>query len=121
MASRKWPYLKLWVGMMLRALVVLTIPAVPYRFSFSPRTGWSRNSSRSHFVYSLNFSGSSISSLREPATETAFKRFEPMTAPTPVRPAMRSFETMPANRTLFSPAGPITAWYFFFSSRSCVA
>jgi len=31
-APLKVPYLKLWVGMMLRALVVLTMPAVPKRF-----------------------------------------------------------------------------------------
>ena len=96
MASLKWPYLKLCVGMMLRALVVLTMLAVPQRFSKSPSTGWSRNISRTHLVYSLNFCSSSISSLCEPSTEMALTRFEPMTAPTPVRPAMRSLDTMPA-------------------------
>ena len=96
MARSWWPYLKLWVGMMLRPLVVLTMPMVPNRRSFSPMTGWSRNILRNHVLYSLNFPSSSISSLRVPLTETALSRFEPITAPTPVRPAMRSPETMPA-------------------------
>jgi len=96
MASANDPFWKFRVGRMLRAFVVLTIPAVPKRFMLSPRTGCSLKVSRTSFVYCLNFSGSSMSSLREPVTLTAFSRFEPITAPTPVRPAIRSFETMPA-------------------------
>ena len=45
-----------------------------------------------------------------PRTAMALSRFEPMTAPIPVRPAtsFRSL-TMQAKRTRFSPAGPIWA------------
>ena len=33
---------------------------------------------------------------RDPATVTAFSRLDPMTAPVPQRPAIRSLETTPA-------------------------
>ncbi len=45
-----------------------------------------------------------------PRTAIALRRFDPITAPMPVRPAT-SFRSlaMHANRTRFSPAGPIVA------------
>ena len=95
-ASSKWPRWKFRVGRMLRPFVVLTMPAVPKRFIELPRWGCSANSSRTVLVYALNASGSSISSLRLPSMLIALRCFAPMTAPTPERPAMRSFETMPA-------------------------
>ncbi len=43
-----------------------------------------------------------------PRTAIAFRFLEPMTAPVPVRPAMRpSSLAMQAKRTIFSPAGPM--------------
>jgi hypothetical protein len=45
-----------------------------------------------------------------PLTTTAFKFLEPITAPTPARPAARPLSFMiDENKTRFSPAGPIQA------------
>src|SRR3990172_9612859 len=69
------------------------------------------DSERRVFVYSLRASlkpfGFATSTLRWPWTTTAFRRLEPIPAPTPHRASagLRSF-MIAAKRTSFSPAGP---------------
>ena len=74
-----------------------------------------------YFWKPLYFSGSWIGTFLRPKAMIALRFLEPITAPVPARPATRSWLTMAAKRTLFSPAGPMTALPYFFGNASWVS
>src|SRR5260370_628917 len=67
----------------------------------------------------MNSAGRATLTPRVPRTATAFRFFEPITAPTPDRPAARCLSLMmQAKRTRFSPAGPMQAMRVFGTPTS---
>ena len=69
-------------------------------------------SSRSRIAHwlAIHSAGRATRTLPVPRTAMAFRFFEPITAPTPDRPAARNLSfTMAAKSTWFSPAGPMAA------------
>ena len=64
------------------------------------------------FVASCKSFGSAMTGLLSPLTTIAFRFFDPMTAPMPVRPNIRASvppQTIPAIKLPVSPEGPIAA------------
>src|SRR6476659_3653219 len=105
--SAKVPAWKLRVGSALRRLKVNrfdTVPSSRYLAVAGPND--LRDSS---FAAVTTRSGSATSVRCDPRTSTAFRFFEPSTAPWPPRPAWRLSWLTVANFTSRSPAGPITA------------
>ena len=98
----------LFVGSAPLSLMMLTSTAVPYAARPSPVTGCSTSLLFISHMADMNFCGSAMGTPPVPRTAMALRFFEPMTAPTPDRPAARCRSlTMAAKRTRFSPAGPI--------------
>ena len=83
--------------------------AAPVPNSWKARWFWSMVD-ETHLAMAVSPLGSAIFTGILPRTAMALSRFDPMTAPRPVRPAT-SFRSlaMQAKRTRFSPPGPIWA------------
>ena len=107
----KVPCWKLRVGKTPWLWVPTTVMAVPWVRS-GGGLSWvlALKASRYFVLAALKAAGSARETSPSPRTTTAFRFLDPMTAPTPARPAARSRSfMMAANSTCFSPAGPITA------------
>jgi hypothetical protein len=83
---------------------LLTVPSSRYFSVAGPN-----DRCESCLLYRISSSGRANSTCLSPRTAMAFKFFEPITAPLPPRPAWRPSCDTVANRTRFSPAGPMAA------------
>src|SRR3990170_2998584 len=93
-------------------------PAVPYSPNHT-MPGFTSCSSFSRLTRPRKASGSAGFGDLLPRTTTALSRFDPITAPRPVRPLARlTMFMIAAKRTRFSPAGPICAISTFSSPIS---
>ena len=132
-APANWPVEKLWVGYPPASLMTLVNTLVPYAGRPSPVTGCFLKPATNALLASLNFSGSAGSRLEVPSSSTTItlRPLDPMTAPTPPRPACRvgrcsiSVKAMDAADIFISPAGPMLMQatlspysVFIFSTRS---
>ena len=108
-ALRSVPAEKLCTGSTPRPAAVRTMLAVPSSGKVPPVIGWSSRNFVFSFWKALKASLSAMGTLFLPLAMIALRFLLPITAPVPQRPAIRSSLTIPAKRTLFSPAGPITA------------
>ncbi len=90
------------------ALTMFMTTAVPNRGSACEVRGLAVNCFVTSYRMKRSRSRSAIPGFSSPSTTIAFRFFEPITAPGPPRPSERvpSF-MMAANRTRFSPAGPM--------------
>ena len=119
-----WTSWKLRVGRPPNSCIVSIIALVPSSVS-SLRPSFSANSLWVSRTTSMKRSGSSTRTPTVPCTATALRFLEPITAPTPERPAARWRSLMMhAKRTPRSPATPIEAtfssgfWCCAFSASS---
>jgi hypothetical protein len=103
------PSRKLRVGRPPKACVMSIVEAVP-RSVNDMRPGLSCMSSRIFQTAFMKAAGSATRTPPVPRTAMALRFFEPITAPTPLRPAARCLSfMMQAKRTSFSPPGPMQA------------
>ncbi len=94
--------------------MILTRTAVPYAGNAEPVTPFSLILAFDSLRSVFNPCGLATATLPVPLTATAFRFLDPMTAPTPDRPAARSLSLIiAAIRDNFSPAGPIAKIFAF--------
>ncbi len=109
-APSNWLSRWLRVGRAPTSLMTFINTWVPYLGRPWPVTALSANTFLPLATAAMNALASRTLTPRVPRSATALRFFEPITAPTPLRPAARCMSlTTQAKRTPFSPATPIEA------------